>query len=326
MLKITNGKIHRAQKVVLYGSEGIGKSTLAAQFPNPLFIDTEGGTSHMDVRRIERPSNWTQLISILKEIAITPGICGSLVIDTADWAEQLAVSHICSKFKKSGIEDFGYGKGYTYLAEEFTDFFTALDAIIAAGIHVVITAHAKMRKFEQPDEMGAYDRWEMKLSKQVAPLFKEWCDMLLFLNYQTYVVTTESKVSKAQGGKRVIHTSHHPCWDAKNRHGLAPTLDLDYINIAHLFSTPMVVATPTPAAELAPTQSPVRPPLEVLKDMMMEAQISAIEIQEIVGSKGHFPTGMPMEEYPEAFITGWIIPHFQKIVETIEANPDRLPF
>ena len=57
----------------------------------------------------------------------------------------------------------------------------------------MVTAHAKMRKFEQPDEMGAYDRWEMKLSKQVAPLFKEWCDMLLFLNYQTYVVTTENK-------------------------------------------------------------------------------------------------------------------------------------
>lgn len=327
MLKITNGKIKRAQKVVLYGSEGIGKSTLAAQFPNPLFIDTEGGTSHMDVRRIERPNNWTQLISILKEIAATPGICGSLVIDTADWAEQLAVSHICSKFKKSGIEDFGYGKGYTYLAEEFAEFFAALDAIIAAGIHVVITAHAKMRKFEQPDEMGAYDRWEMKLSKQVAPLFKEWCDMLLFLNYQTYVVTTESKVSKAQGGKRVIHTSHHPCWDAKNRHGLAPTLDLDYANIAHLFGdSPAVAATTTPAAEPAPTQPSGRPPLEVLKDMMMEAQVSAIEIQEIVGSKGHFPTGMPMEEYPEAFITGWIIPHFQKIVETIEADPNRLPF
>jgi len=54
MLKITDGKIKRAQKVVLYGSEGIGKSTFAAKFPNPLFIDTEGGTSHMDVRRIEQ--------------------------------------------------------------------------------------------------------------------------------------------------------------------------------------------------------------------------------------------------------------------------------
>lgn len=330
MLKITNGRINRAQKVVLYGSEGIGKSTLAAQFPNPLFIDTEGGTAHMDVRRIERPDNWTALISILKEIAANPGICGSLVIDTADWAEQLAVSHICAKFKKNGIEDFGYGKGYTYLAEEFTEFFTALDAIIAAGMNVVVTAHAKMRKFEQPDEMGAYDRWEMKLSKHVAPLFKEWCDMLLFLNYQTYVVTTENKVSKAQGGKRIIHTSHHPCWDAKNRHGLPPTLDLDYGSIAHLFGKAEVAATPNPIPAEAPVQQAtpptVRPPMEVLKDMMMEAQISAIEIQEIVGSKGHFPTGMPMEEYPEAFITGWIIPNFKRIVETVESNPDRLPF
>ena len=69
---------------------------------------------------------------------------------------------------------------------------------------MVVTAHAKMRKFELPDEMGAYDRWEMKLSKQVAPLLKEWCDILLFLNYQTFIVTTESKSQKAQGGKRVM--------------------------------------------------------------------------------------------------------------------------
>jgi len=154
--------------------------------------------------------------------------------------------------------------------------------------------------------------------------------MLLFLNYQTYVVTTENKVSKAQGGKRIIHTSHHPCWDAKNRHGLAPTLDLDYVNLSHLFGNAAVTAAPAPIPAEAPVQQPaissVRPPLEVLKDMMMEAQISAIEIQEIVGNKGHFPTGMPMEDYPEAFITGWIIPNFKRIVETVESNPDRLPF
>ena len=185
MLKISNGRIPRAQKVVLYGSEGIGKSTLAAMFPNPLFIDTEGGTAHMDVRRIDKPGTWTELMDVLNEVAITPDVCGSLIIDTADWAEQLAVSYVCAKYKKAGIEDFGYGKGHTYLAEEFAPFFRALDRIVGAGIHVVVTAHAKMRKFEQPDEMGAYDRWEMKLSKQVAPLFKEWCDMLLVLNYQT---------------------------------------------------------------------------------------------------------------------------------------------
>lgn len=82
-------------------------------------------------------------------------------------------------------------------------------------MNVIITAHAKMRKFEQPDEMGAYDRWEMKLTRQVAPLLKEWSDMLLFCNYKTFVVTPDEGKNKVQGGKRVIYTSHHPCWDAK---------------------------------------------------------------------------------------------------------------
>lgn len=179
MLNITKGKIDRAQKVVIYGPEGIGKSSLGAKFPDPVIIDTEGGTAHMDVRRIDKPQSWEELLSIIKEVAATSGICKTLVIDTADWAEQLVTAYLCAKYKQNSIESFGYGKGYTYLAEEFARLLSACDLVIAAGIHVVITAHAKMRKFEQPDEMGAYDRWEMKLSKQVAPLLKEWCDHLI---------------------------------------------------------------------------------------------------------------------------------------------------
>ena len=67
MLNITSGKIDRALKVVVYGSEGIGKTTFAAAFPEPLFIDTEGGTAHMDVRRIDRPQSWDELLSIVEE-------------------------------------------------------------------------------------------------------------------------------------------------------------------------------------------------------------------------------------------------------------------
>lgn len=309
MLKISNGRIARAQKVVLYGSEGIGKSTLAAMFPNPLFIDTEGGTAHMDVRRIAKPGTWVELMDILNEVSMTPDICGSLVIDTADWAEQLAVSHVCAKYKKAGLEDFGYGKGHTYLAEEFTPFFRALDRIIAAGIHVVITAHAKMRKFEQPDEMGAYDRWEMKLSKQVAPLFKEWCDMLLFLNYQTYVVTTENKSTKAQGGKRVIYTSHHPCWDAKNRHGLPEVLDLDYENIAHIFEK----------GEAKPV-TPKETPLSQLRKQMEKEEITDEELRKVIAAKTRYEVSTPLEEYPDSFITGWVQKYWTQIVDVIKAS------
>lgn len=309
MLKISNGRIARAQKVVLYGSEGIGKSTLAAMFPNPLFIDTEGGTAHMDVRRIAKPGTWVELMDILNEVSMTSDICGSLVIDTADWAEQLAISHVCAKYKKAGLEDFGYGKGHTYLAEEFTPFFRALDRIIGAGIHVVVTAHAKMRKFEQPDEMGAYDRWEMKLSKQVAPLFKEWCDMLLFLNYQTYVVTTENKSTKAQGGKRVIYTSHHPCWDAKNRHGLPEVLDLDYENIAHIFEK----------GEAKPA-IPKETPLSQLRKQMAKEEITDEELRKVIAAKTRYEVSTPLEEYPDSFITGWVQKYWTQIVDVIKAS------
>lgn len=309
MLKITEGKIKRAQKVVLYGPEGIGKSTLAARFPNPLFIDTEGGTSHMEVRRIERPANWDELLAIVNEVAASPGLCGSLIIDTADWAEQLAVAHVCTKYKKTGLEEFGYGKGYTYLAEEFMGFFAALDRIVAAGMNVVVTAHAKMRKFEQPDEMGAYDRWEMKLSKQVAPLFKEWCDMLLFLNYQTFVVSTENKASKAQGGKRVFYATHHPCWDAKNRHGLADVMDLDYQNIAHIFDTN--------PAEFAPAEEV---PLQTIRRMMEEAQVTEEELREVVAQKKKQDISVPVDEYPESFLTGWVLRYWDLIVDNIKKN------
>ena len=118
-LKIIPGKLGGAMKVVIYGPEGIGKSTLAAKFPWPLFIDTEGSTRHMDVQRTERPTSWAMLLELVRCIKADPGLCSTLVIDTADWAEQLCITSICDSKRISGIEDMGYGKGYVYVAEEF---------------------------------------------------------------------------------------------------------------------------------------------------------------------------------------------------------------
>ncbi|MEG1106834.1 MAG: ATP-binding protein [Eubacterium sp.] len=239
-MEIITGKIKSAQKVVVYGPEGIGKTTFASHFPDPLFIDTEGSTKHMDVKRTPKPSSFAMLLEQVKQVKQTPGICQTLVIDTADWAEQLCVVEVCTKAQKTGIEDFGFGKGYVYLAENFGKLLNLLEEIIQIGIHVVVTAHAQMRRFDQPDEMGSYDRWELKLQKKTAPLIKEWADMVLFANYKTYVTNVDGQgaekgKNKASGGKRVMFTNHHPCWDAKNRHGLEPELPFDYEEIAACF-------------------------------------------------------------------------------------------
>ena len=135
----------------------------------------------MDVRRIKIKS-WEELIGTIKEVIDNPDVCKTLVVDTADWAESLCSDFICNKFRKANIEDFGFGKGYTYLAEEFANLLQLLSKLTEVGINPVIIAHGKPRKYELPEEQGQFDRWEMKLTKQCAPLVKEWCDVLLFSN------------------------------------------------------------------------------------------------------------------------------------------------
>ena len=322
MLNITKGKIDRAQKVVIYGSEGIGKSSLAAQFPNPLFIDTEGGTAHMDVRRLEKPQSGEEMLSVVKEVAAAKDVCRTLVLDTADWAEQLIVSYLCTKYKQNSIESFGYGKGYTYLGEEFSRLLGALDTVLASGVHVVITAHAKMRKFEQPDEMGAYDRWEMKLSKQVAPLLKEWCDILLFCNYQTFVVTSENNTQKAQGGKRVMYTSHHPAWDAKSRVPLPEVLDLDYKHIAHIFSRGQTPAATT-ATQTAPQQQNLpeeESAVDVFRSILKEKGVTEEEVRQVVAARGKYSVETPIDDYPDEFLYGYVIRYWDQIFDIIQQN------
>ena len=276
-LKISNGVVRRAQKVVLYGPEGIGKSTLASAFPDPLFIDTEGGTSHLNVKRVTIDGTFGDLIETIQAVA-AQDVCRSLVLDTMDWAEQICVADLLKKYRQTSIESFGYGKGYTYLAEEVQQILRAMDKVIASGKNAVIVAHAKMRKQELPDEAGAFDRWELKLSRQSAPLVKEWADMLLFLNYKTVVVHTDANTNKAQGGKRVIYTSHHPCWDAKNRCGLADELPLCFDSIARIF--------------------------ESLPELMAKSGITEEQIRSVVSEKV-LPHDAPLSSCEDIIVRNW---------------------
>ena len=245
---VTSGAIPAPVKVVLYGPEGIGKSTFASQFPDPVYIDTEGGTKRLNVARLPAPTSWAMLLDEVAEVSRGNVPCGTLVIDTADWAERLCIDAICARFKVKGIEDFGYGKGYTYAKEEFARLLDALGEVVDAGKNVVVTAHAQISRFEQPDAVGSYDRWTMKTSKQVAPLLREWCDMLLFANYKVVVekdgAGTNAK-NKASGGKRVLYATHNPCWDAKNRFGLPDEVPFTFDSIAACLTAAPAQPAPT---------------------------------------------------------------------------------
>ena len=234
MIEIKEGVVSVPVKAVIYGAEGIGKSTLASQMPNAVFFDLEGGTNRLNCKRISQ--RFDSFDEFLKALADVAGMdFQTVVIDTVDALELLIVKSVCKKYGKDGIESFGYGKGYTYVGEEMKRFLEACDAVIAMGKNVTLLAHAKITKFEQPDEMGAYDRWSMKLTKMSAPLVKEWADLLLFCNYKTTVVSTSDNKKKVMGGERVMYSTHHSCWDAKNRFSLKDELPLSYESISDLY-------------------------------------------------------------------------------------------
>lgn len=355
---ISGGSIYSAQKVVIYGPEGIGKTTLARQFPDPVFIDTEDSTKTYNVTRITqadgttKPSSWTILLEMVK--AVKSGVipCKTLVIDSLDWAETLCIKHVCDKAQKDGIEDFGYGKGYTYLEESFGKLLNELSDIVSMGIHVVCTAHATMRRVELPEETGAYDHWELKLEKKDSALVKEWADMVLFCNYKTIVIAgnTPMDKNKAAGGKRVMHAVHTPWWDAKNRFGLPEDMPMEYGAIAHIFKTtsvkaepeaaPVKTAEPTKAVEKQPEDHfeevelskeaihealgkpiPENKPNDIPADLwaLMQADhVTADQLQQVVAKKGYYPVGTPIANYDPKFISGCLVACWDKVKSEID--------
>lgn len=349
-MNITKGIISKPVKVCVYGVEGIGKTTFASQFPEPLFFDLDKGSAQFDVSRVTDITSWPLLMSNIKEVYDNPTICKTLVIDTADAAERMCIDYICGKFNKKGIEDFGYGAGYTYLTEEFARFLVQLDACIGQGVNVVVLAHAVLKTVTLPEEMGTYDHWELKLSSKttnkVAPLVKEWADLLLFANYKTILIEDGTR-KKAAGGKRIMYTTHTTFADAKNRFSLAEELPFDYNEIVRLIpnrtapgikpiqekkqeakqktvkksepeSTVPVQNTDIPATSTA--KKTVNPVLQKVYDLMKQEHITEEQIRKAVAMKGYFPEDMPMKDYPADFIDGVLIGAWEQIKAFILNN------
>ncbi len=324
---LTCGVIQRPIRCVVYGPEGIGKTTFAAMSPDAIIIDTEEGSHQLPVARLPKPPTWDVLLDEVRAVAEDPSKCATLVVDTLDAAETLCVEHVCSHAtpKRTSIEGFGYGKGYVLLKEEFAKLLRELDRVIASGVNVVCTSHSQLKKFERPDELGQFDRFEMKLTKHVAPIVKEWSDMLLFADYQTFVTTDEQgNHAKASGGKRVLRTTHSPSWDAKNRVGLPEVMDLDMEPLLphftnHLTARPTVMTVPADGVAM-PT-----PDQDELASLMERDGVAADELVAVVCARGYQPAGTPFEAYPDD-LRAWLAEQWANVREAIEINRIEVPF
>jgi hypothetical protein len=266
MIEVITGKQKKKVRAVIYGPEGIGKSTMASQFPKPLFIDIEGGTHALDVARVQAPKSWAGLMQMLDSFSLGHAPAGyqTLVIDTADWSEKMLKEAICQEAGVAALGDVAYGTLYQKLGAKWGKMLDTL-ALIAERMHVVLLAHSQLSHCEIPEESGSFDRYELKLNQSfkvnTASMTKEWASMVLILNYEVIVVETDGK-TKAQGGRRVCFTTHHACWDAKNRYDLPEKIRLPEngelpVELAKVLSdleAPETAVPATPAAPAVQTQ------------------------------------------------------------------------
>jgi hypothetical protein len=230
---VVKGKIERPDRVLLYGVEGIGKSSWAAKAAAPIFLCPEDGTNRLDVARFpaEETQTYSGVMGALHALAEEQHDYKTVVIDTLDWLEQLVWQFICNRDKKSSIEDYGFGKGYVAALNELRVLVSRLERLRARGMDTILLAHAQIRTFKNP-EGDDFDRYELKLHAKAGGFLKEWADNVLFAHYEQFVDTKEKagKV-KAVGistGARVVNTVRTAAWDAKNRDGLPAQLPLDY--------------------------------------------------------------------------------------------------
>lgn len=223
---VKSGKISRPIVTLLWGIEGVGKTSFAASAPDPIFLSSEDGTGHLDVARFPEPSGWLDVLAACAVAKRSAGRFKTLVIDTLDWIEPLLWRYVCAENGWQSIEEPGYGKGYTIALDEWSKLVAMVREVRAAGLHVVLLAHSQQKSFKNPAG-DDWNRYQLSMHDKAAAMWKQAADCVLFANYDARVVK-KSKLSqgKGVGGARVIHTEWNAAFDAKNRFGLPPTLPL----------------------------------------------------------------------------------------------------
>jgi hypothetical protein len=228
-MQLTRGRGGGAQKIVMYGPGGVGKTELCSLLERigilPVFIDPEASSAFLDVARIE-PTPET-LEEVIEAVHLARGMpeVGAIVVDSLTKVEELADAYTLRTVRHekghavTSIEGYGFGKGFQHVYESFLLFLQALDAAARDGKHILATAHDCTASVPNPAGED-WIRYEPRLQApksgkgSIRHRVKEWCDHLFYIGFDTYV--TED--GKAQGsGTRTIHPVEMPTHWAKSR-------------------------------------------------------------------------------------------------------------
>lgn len=239
MTQVQRGRMAKPPRILVYGTEGIGKSTFGSQAPKPIFVQTEDGLDELDCDKFPLATNYDDVLTALTELKTQPHDYESIVIDSLDWLERLIWDKLCAQNGVNSIEkvDGGYARGYTHALTYWREIIDQLNVLRSGrGMVVVMIAHSKVERFEDP-ESSPYDRYSPRLNKHAAALVSEWSDAVLFATRKIRTQSEDAGFNRKRtiahaigkdGGERILRCVGGPTCVAKNRYGITDELPLSW--------------------------------------------------------------------------------------------------
>lgn len=233
--------------IIIHGPPGIGKTTFAAEAPNPIFLPTEESLTSLDVPRFGGEAgilrSYAEVMQALELLANQEHDFKTVVIDSLDWLETLVHEQVCAVNRWKSVEDPGYGKGFNVVSETImsadTGIIPAIRFLRRRGMAIIMTAHTRIKEVKSA-ESDSYMKSVLKMHDKFAEKFIEASDLVLYASQPVNTTAAKAGDKTGAGPKRAVKTDRRilrahpsPAYVSKTRFGSMPEeMDLSWASVA----------------------------------------------------------------------------------------------